>query len=55
LLQRELFKLNPKEVILDKKLFHDEEIKETLQKKYSLNIYYFESKQDSRKKLLSHF
>lgn len=55
LLQRELFKLNPKEVILDKKLFHDEQIKETLQKKYSLNIYYFESKQDSRKKLLSHF
>lgn len=54
-LQKELFKLNPKEVILEKKLFQDEKIKETLQKKYALNIYYFESKNDAKQKLLSHF
>lgn len=55
MLQKELFKLNPKEVVLEKKLFENEQIKETLQKKYSLNIYYFELKNDARQILLSHF
>lgn len=54
-LQKELFKLNPKEVVLEKSLFSDEKIKETLQKKYSLNIYYFELRDDAKQKLLSHF
>lgn len=54
-LQKELFKLNPKEVILEKKLFDNEKIKETLQKKYSLNIYYFEWTKSPRDELLSHF
>ncbi len=54
-LQKELFKLNPKEVVLEKSLFGDENIKETLQKKYSLNIYYFAKPEDSRKKLLLNF
>ncbi len=54
-LQKELFKINPKEVVLDKSLFSDEKIKETLQKKYSLNIYYFELKDDAKSKLLNHF
>lgn len=54
-LQKELFKLSPKEVVLEKKLFENEQIKETLQKKYSLNIYYFELKRDAREVLLSHF
>lgn len=54
-LQKELFKINPKEVVLEKTLFTDENIKETLQKKYSLNIYYFSIVEDSKTKLLSHF
>lgn len=54
-LQKELFKINPKEVVLDKSLFSDEKIKETLQKKYSLNIYYFELRDDAKSKLLNHF
>lgn len=54
-LQKELFKINPKEVVLDKSFFSDEKIKETLQKKYSLNIYYFELKDDAKSKLLNHF
>lgn len=54
-LQKELFKLNPKEVVLEKKLFNDEKIKEILQKKYSLNIYYFELRDEPRQKLLTHF
>jgi len=54
-LQKELFKINPKEVVLEKTLFTDENIKETLQKKYSLNIYYFSILEDSKAKLLSHF
>jgi hypothetical protein len=44
-LKSELYKLSPKEVILDKKLFGNENIINILEKKYSLNIYYFEPKQ----------
>lgn len=54
-LQKELFRLNPKEVILEKNLFSDEQIKETLQKKYSLNIYYYELKKDAKIFLSEHF
>lgn len=54
-LKSELYKLSPKEVILDKKLFWNENITWVLEKKYSLNIYYFEPRQKSYKKLLSHF
>lgn len=54
-LSKELYKLNPKEVILEKKLFSNEKIKEILQKKYSLNIYYYEFNWDSKSKLLNHF
>ena len=55
LLSKELYKLNPKEVILEKKLFSNEKIKEILQKKYSLNIYYYEFNWDTKSKLLNHF
>lgn len=54
-LQSELFKLSPKEVVIEKKLFSNIEIKETLEKKYLLNIYYFEPKLDSYKNLINHF
>jgi len=54
-LKAELYKLSPKEVILDKKLFWNIDITEILEKKYSLNIYYFEPKENSTKKLLKHF
>lgn len=54
-LAKNLYILNPCEVVLDKKLFTDENIKNILQKKYSLNIYYFESNQEPKSKLLSHF
>ncbi|MBW7954933.1 hypothetical protein H3C61_03915 [Candidatus Gracilibacteria bacterium] len=54
-LEKELFKLNPKEVILDKKLFGFDDLKQTLQKKYSLNIYYFENSGDSEVLLKNHF
>ena len=54
-LKSELYKISPKEVILEKQLFSNNEIKEVLEKKYSLNIYYFEAKQNAKKKLLNHF
>lgn len=54
-LQKELFKLSPKEVILEKTLFSDTSIKETLSKKYALNIYYFEFTWEAKKVLLEHF
>jgi DNA mismatch repair ATPase MutS len=38
----QIYKISPKEVILEKKLFSDNAIKDLLTKKYSLNIYYFE-------------
>jgi hypothetical protein len=40
----ELYKLSPKEVVLDKELFSNLKIKELLEKKFTLNIYYFEFK-----------
>ena len=40
---------------MKKKLFWNEQIKDVLEKKYSLNIYYFEAKEKANKKLLSHF
>ncbi len=55
ILKTELYKISPKEVILEKKLFSNNEIKEILEKKYSLNIYYFESKKEAKKKLINHF
>lgn len=54
-LSKQLYILSPKEVILDKKLFSDEKIKEVLSKKYSLNIFYYEFKWDSYQKLINHF
>ena len=54
-LKQELYKVFPKEVILEKKLFWNEEIKETLEKKFSLNIYFFEIKKDCYKNLVNHF
>ncbi len=54
-LQAELIKLNPGEVVLDKELFWETSIKETLEKKYFLNIYYFQKIDNSYSKLISHF
>ncbi|MDR2411385.1 MAG: hypothetical protein LBD88_02070 [Candidatus Peribacteria bacterium] len=54
-LQCELFKLFPKEVVLEKNLFTDTKIKEILERKFLLNIYYFEPKEEAYKKLTSHF
>lgn len=55
ILSKELYKFNPKEVVLDKKLFSDTKIKEILEKKLNLNIYYFEITWDFKQKLLNHF
>ncbi len=54
-LAKNLYKISPLEVVLDKKLFNDENIKNILEKKYSLNIYYYEFREDAYKKLTSHF
>lgn len=54
-LKNELYKISPKEVILDKKLFWNIEIKEILEKKFWLNIYYFSSQNKAEKNLISHF
>jgi len=54
-LRWELYKLSPKEVILEKILFNNSEIKEILSKKYSLNIYCFEWVKNPEKNLIKHF
>lgn len=51
----ELYKIFPKEVVLEKKLFWNKEVKDTLEKKFSLNIYFFEIKKDCYKNLINHF
>ena len=54
-LKAELYKLSPKEVILDKSLFNNIEIKDVLTKKYSLNIFFFEANRKPKDTLLKHF
>jgi DNA mismatch repair protein MutS len=54
-LKWELYKLSPKEVILDKSLFTNTEIKDVLTKKYSLNIFFFEVNKKAKNILLNHF
>lgn len=54
-LKTQLYKVSPKEVILDKKLFSNTEIKEVLEKKYWLNIYYFENSKNTKQMLCEHF
>ena len=54
-LSLQIYKISPKEVILEKKLFGDDSIKDLLSKKYSLNVYYFEWEWDNKQKLLNHF
>lgn len=50
-----IYKISPKELILEKKLYNNSKIKELLEKKYSLNIYFFENNFNSRENLLKHF
>ncbi len=54
-LSGELYKISPTEVVLDKSLFSDNDIKDIFSKKYSLNIYFFDSKLDPLQNLLTHF
>lgn len=54
-LATELYKISPKEVVLDKSLFSNSEIKDILWKKFSLNIYYYEFSWNARDKLINHF
>ncbi len=54
-LSLQIYKISPKEVILEKKLFGDDSIKDLLSKKYSLNVYYFEWEWENKQKLLNHF
>lgn len=54
-LKTQLYKISPKEVILDKSLFWNNEIKDVLEKKYWLNIYYFQNNWNTKKILSEHF
>lgn len=54
-LKNELYKLSPKEVVLEKNLFWNIELKEILEKKFSLNIYFFQIKEKPKEKLTNHF
>jgi len=54
-LSSQIYLISPSEVILSKDLFWDEEIKNLLEKKYSLNIYYFTLVWNAREILLNHF
>ena len=52
---KELYKYWPKEVVLEKSLFSNETLKETLEKKYSLNLFFFTANNKARKNLTNHF
>ena len=54
-LSSQIYKISPKEVILEKNLFNDDSLKNLLSKKYSLNIYYFETEGNFYQKLINHF
>ncbi len=50
-----LYKISPKEIVLEKKLFWNNELKEVLEMKYALNIYYFEVNNKASVYLKNHF
>lgn len=54
-LKNQLYKISPKEVILDKSLFWNVDIKDVLEKKYGLNIYYYENNKNTKQMLCNHF
>jgi len=54
-LKWELYRISPKEVILEKKMFNNSEIKDILSKKYSLNLYYFNTSNNPKENLIDHF
>jgi DNA mismatch repair ATPase MutS len=54
-LYKEIYKLSPKEIILEKELFKKDEFKKNLEKKYCLNIYSFSSKNNAKQNLEKHF
>jgi len=50
-----LYKISPKEVILSKDLFWNEDLKNILSKKYSLNLFFYELKNNWAEILKQHF
>ena len=54
-LSSEIYKISPREVVMSKALFDNQELKEVFSKKYSLNIYFFESQNKSKTLLCNHF
>jgi len=54
-LSSEIYKISPREVVMSKALFDNQELKEVFSKKYSLNIYFFESKNKPKTLLCNHF
>jgi len=54
-LKNELYKISPKEVVLEKNLKENKELIEILEKKYSLNLYYHNLSKNPEKILLNHF
>ena len=50
-----LYKISPKEIVLEKKLFWNKELKEVLEMKYALNIYYFEERNNPEVYLKNYF
>lgn len=54
-LKAQLYKISPSEVVLQKTLYNNDDIKNILEKKYSLNIYYFQATKTSDKNLKNHF
>ncbi len=54
-LQTQIYKISPREVILEKKLFNNQDIKNILEKKFNLNIYYYEISKDNEQNIYIHF
>lgn len=54
-LQTQIYKISPREVILEKKLFNNQGIKDILEKKFNLNIYYYEISKDNKQNIYAHF
>jgi len=50
----QIYTISPKEVVLSKHLFSNNHLRDILEKKYNLNIYYFEANNKSKQYLSSH-
>ncbi len=51
----EIYKISPQEIVLEKKLFDNQELRKGLEKRHTTNIYFLDNTSDPKEELKTHF